>query len=223
MAGFSDLAGLLSALGRHGDTQLAHVSPREMQLLRALGGSGTQNPSTGLPEFFDTSLGLSGAPEPSAAPSGDRGLGGGMPATMSQGPTFDMTPQNTPGVAQLGPNVAGVQMGLTTPGVPDATQGDRLSGGVLPQTGMIDERSQFGMMSAIMTLMGLGLLPGMGMLAKGAMYGSGKMSGAQGLPSFGGGGLPSTGGAQLRGDNQQQATQVAQAMGLSNPNAIYLP
>ena len=38
--------------GRFGDTELAHVNPQEMALLQALGGSGTINPFTGMPEFF---------------------------------------------------------------------------------------------------------------------------------------------------------------------------
>ena len=39
--------------GRFGDTELAHVNPQEMVLLQALGGSGTINPFTGRPEFFN--------------------------------------------------------------------------------------------------------------------------------------------------------------------------
>lgn len=38
--------------GRYGDSMLAHVSPREIQMLSAMGGSGSTNPATGLPEFF---------------------------------------------------------------------------------------------------------------------------------------------------------------------------
>jgi energy-converting hydrogenase Eha subunit B len=38
--------------GRYGDTMLAHISPREASILKELGGSGTINPYTGLPEFF---------------------------------------------------------------------------------------------------------------------------------------------------------------------------
>ena len=37
--------------GRNGDTILAHINPEEAQILQALGGSGTINPATGLPEF----------------------------------------------------------------------------------------------------------------------------------------------------------------------------
>jgi hypothetical protein len=38
--------------GRNGDTVLAHINPKEAALLRLMGGSGTTNPNTGLPEFF---------------------------------------------------------------------------------------------------------------------------------------------------------------------------
>ena len=39
-------------LGRFGDTQLAHVNPQEAAMLKAMGGSGTINPYTGLPEYW---------------------------------------------------------------------------------------------------------------------------------------------------------------------------
>lgn len=39
--------------GRNGDTELAHITPRESAILRAMGGSGTVNPKTGLREYFD--------------------------------------------------------------------------------------------------------------------------------------------------------------------------
>ena len=42
----------LASKGRFGDTMLAHINPEEAALLKALGGSGTTNPQTGLPEFF---------------------------------------------------------------------------------------------------------------------------------------------------------------------------
>jgi hypothetical protein len=38
--------------GRGGDTMLAHINPQEAALLKRMGGSGTINPNTGLPEFF---------------------------------------------------------------------------------------------------------------------------------------------------------------------------
>jgi hypothetical protein len=37
--------------GRNGDTELAHVNPREKAILKALGGAGTRNPRTGLLQY----------------------------------------------------------------------------------------------------------------------------------------------------------------------------
>jgi hypothetical protein len=54
--GSSDLAAIaamLSSKGRGNDTLLAHITPREAEILKAAGGSGTTNPDTGLLEFFD--------------------------------------------------------------------------------------------------------------------------------------------------------------------------
>jgi hypothetical protein len=45
--GLADLA----KMGRDGDTMLAHINPAEAQMLKRMGGRGTINPKTGLPEF----------------------------------------------------------------------------------------------------------------------------------------------------------------------------
>ena len=42
----------LQKFGREGDTILAHINPVEARMLKQMGGSGTTNPYTGLPEFF---------------------------------------------------------------------------------------------------------------------------------------------------------------------------
>lgn len=42
----------LASMGRNGDTMLAHITPQEATMLRRMGGSGSINPYTGLPEFF---------------------------------------------------------------------------------------------------------------------------------------------------------------------------
>ncbi len=47
------LADWLGAQGRFGDAMVAHISPAEGRLLARLGGSGTINPVTGLPEYFE--------------------------------------------------------------------------------------------------------------------------------------------------------------------------
>jgi hypothetical protein len=44
--------GGLASMGRHGDTMLAHINPREAEMLKRMGGSGTINPRTGYPEYF---------------------------------------------------------------------------------------------------------------------------------------------------------------------------
>ena len=50
--GLADVAQYLASKGRNGDTMLAHITPEEAQMLKSMGGSGTINPETGLPEFF---------------------------------------------------------------------------------------------------------------------------------------------------------------------------
>jgi len=52
MAGLKTLAKELQSKGRNGDTILAHINPQEAGILKALGGSGTRNPHTGLPEYL---------------------------------------------------------------------------------------------------------------------------------------------------------------------------
>lgn len=47
-----NVAKKLANEGRYGDTLLAHITPQEAAILRLLGGSGTINPKTGLPEFW---------------------------------------------------------------------------------------------------------------------------------------------------------------------------
>jgi hypothetical protein len=49
--GLVSMAEKVRKAGRHGDTMLAHITPREAQALKAMGGAGTINPATGLPEF----------------------------------------------------------------------------------------------------------------------------------------------------------------------------
>jgi hypothetical protein len=50
--GLAQAAESLRRQGRGGDTILAHINPEEARLLKRMGGSGTINPNTGLPEFL---------------------------------------------------------------------------------------------------------------------------------------------------------------------------
>ncbi len=52
-APLASLADRIQGEGRHGDTLLAHINPVEAMILKSLGGSGTLNPRTGLPEYFN--------------------------------------------------------------------------------------------------------------------------------------------------------------------------
>lgn len=61
---------ILAQLGRRGDTMVAHISPQEAAILKMLGGSGSINPATGLPEFWDD-----GGNDPGGV-GGDVGSGG---------------------------------------------------------------------------------------------------------------------------------------------------
>ena len=53
IAQLNPIAKGLAKMGRNGDTMLAHITPAEARMLRRNGGSGTINPQTGLPEFFN--------------------------------------------------------------------------------------------------------------------------------------------------------------------------
>jgi len=52
-----EIARMLAGKGRGGDTILAHITPKEVGLLKEAGGAGTTNPDTGLLEFYDWSGG----------------------------------------------------------------------------------------------------------------------------------------------------------------------
>jgi hypothetical protein len=55
--GLKSAARELEAKGRNGDTMLAHINPQEARMLKAMGGSGTINPATGLPEYWGIKIG----------------------------------------------------------------------------------------------------------------------------------------------------------------------
>jgi hypothetical protein len=60
------IAAMLAGKGRGGDTLLAHITPREVGLLKEAGGAGTVNPDTGLLEFYDWSGGY-GTTDPTSS------------------------------------------------------------------------------------------------------------------------------------------------------------
>jgi hypothetical protein len=83
------IAAMLAGKGRGGDTLLAHITPKEVDLLKEAGGAGTVNPDTGLLEFYDWSggYGTSDPTSSSSAPSYTPTAGdwtGYSPASASQ-------------------------------------------------------------------------------------------------------------------------------------------
>jgi hypothetical protein len=81
----------IADMGRYGDTELAHVTPREQALLMAMGGAGTINPRTGLREFYAGAdpgdpTGMADAGSPTGGPSGGAGdMGGSGPRGVDLG------------------------------------------------------------------------------------------------------------------------------------------
>ena len=79
--------GLLAEAGRAEDNaalggQVAHISAAEADLLKRLGGAGTANPVTGLPEYIATGSGVAGG-LPGAL--GLPGIGIAVPGSLGQG------------------------------------------------------------------------------------------------------------------------------------------
>jgi hypothetical protein len=55
----------IQSQGKNGDTILAHINPQEAELLKEMGGSGTVNPATGLPQFYFGDISSYGGSSPS--------------------------------------------------------------------------------------------------------------------------------------------------------------
>jgi hypothetical protein len=77
----SSMAQALGAMGRHGDSLVAHITPEEANLLKARGGAGTTNPLTGILEFYDADG--NGNATDSSNPTGGEGSGGESSADTS--------------------------------------------------------------------------------------------------------------------------------------------
>lgn len=87
------LAELLRSKGRGRDTILAHITPKEAALLKRRGGSGTINPSTGLPEFEDADVYDYSAPADVSPVYDVVSGGGGQDYTFTPTVDYQGTPQ----------------------------------------------------------------------------------------------------------------------------------
>jgi hypothetical protein len=105
--------------GRNGDTELAHVNPREKAILKALGGAGTRNPRTGLLQYE-----VSGGNN-SQGSSGNGDFGGSMGGYLESlgAPTSDPTTPNGPRASET---LYGEEFGPTAPPNPVQTGMARL-------------------------------------------------------------------------------------------------
>ena len=86
------LAKLLQAYGRKGDKVLAHITPEEAQRLEDEGGSGTINPHTGLPEYYDGEGGFDYVPMSEDIPGQEMSAADIQQATGVQMPQQDYFP-----------------------------------------------------------------------------------------------------------------------------------
>lgn len=154
MNGLKSLARELPQYGRYNDDMVAHISSDEARLLKSLGGSGTINPTTGLPEFGMFGIG-----------GGGGFLGTGINKNASD-PVSNALSNNpvSKGVSNLVQSGAGaIDQGLV--GL-DKTVGKVIPGG-WGTVGMI-AGSAMGLPTWAMT--GLGALNGSGVLRKGGKF-----------------------------------------------------
>jgi hypothetical protein len=102
----------LAAQGRGGDSMLAHINPREAEMLKRMGGSGTTNPHTGLPEYgFFSSIFKAIIPIALSfiAPGIGTAIGGAISGALGLG-------LGAAGTAALGAGVVGAGVGAISGG-----------------------------------------------------------------------------------------------------------
>jgi hypothetical protein len=152
--GLQALAQELPKYGRYNDDMVAHISSDEARLLKSLGGSGTINPTTGLPEFGMFGIGGGG---------GILGTGINKNASDPVSNTLSNNPISqgvSKGVQQASNFVDQGLVGL------DKTIGKAIPGG-WGTVGMV-AGSMMGLPTPVM--MGMGALNGSGVLHKGGKF-----------------------------------------------------
>lgn len=173
--------------GMNGDTMLAHINPMEASLLKSIGGSGTINPRTGLPQYFlGGALGaiLGNMAMPGLGGILGGALGGGAQNAL-KGKSFGKGALTGGAIGAFLPSVAGLA-------------GQGLSG--LGATGIGGSLSNYGNTNSIMSALGMG---GAGAAGLGG-------SGAEGVYNLGG----SSAGL---GGNNVFATNPAGALSAGSP------
>lgn len=198
--GLAVAAHKLAAMGRNGDTQLAHINPEEAHMLKQAGGSGTINPHTGLHEYwfdFKTSD-IFGAILPAVT---DWILPGVSTAIQKEVPALGATGANIVGGAAIG------------------ALGSSLTGGNAIQGG-IGGAMQGGLGNVVSDTISQGttnpLLRGLSSVGSGALLG-GLSSGLQGTNILKGAGMGAAGGALTGAANYlAPATPTPMSTGLTS-------
>ncbi len=158
--GLAQAAQRLAAQGRGGDTMLAHINPREAEMLRRAGGGGSINPVTGLPEYFSLKKFIK-----SALPI----------ATMFIAPY--LAPMLGGSMLAAGAVAGGLGAGLTGGNI---LQGAVLGGLGQGLGGMVGGAVAPSLTSGAQNLIGSGLIGGVMGAATGQGFGKGALQGAGG-------------------------------------------
>jgi hypothetical protein len=181
----------LQEQGRGGDTMLAHINPREAEVLRRMGGSGTVNPNTGLREYKGLK-GILGAILPIAlnffVPGLGAAIGGAMGATGMAASALG------------GAVIGGATSGLTGGNVLQGAVLGGLGGGAGGMAGKaISDATGMGLSAAQQGILGSGLAGGVTGAATGQGFLKGATQGALGqmagnaISGMGGSGAMGTG------------------------------
>jgi len=113
----------VAGAGRHGDTELAHLSPDEIAVLNSLQGHVSINPVTGLPEYFSLGKILKGVAKAAGALAGGY-FGGPAGAAVGAGAVSALMGDST-GKALT----TGLLAGLGSYGAQQSGLGDYIGGG----------------------------------------------------------------------------------------------
>lgn len=175
--GLHQTARALQAAGRGGDTILAHINPKEAEVLRRMGGSGTVNPTTGLVEFKGGIGRIIGAVLPIAisiiAPQLIPAIGSFVSAGALEGTAAAVVGSALVGGASAALTGGNIFKGMVTGGI-GAGMGDWLGANLLPDAsqtvqGLVGNALAGGVAGAVG---GQGALKGALQSAAGSMVGN---------------------------------------------------
>lgn len=177
--GLGRSASQLQSMGRAGDTILAHINPKEAEILRRMGGGGTINPNTGLVEFKSKIGKIIGVVASIAMPWIAPAVGSAI-AGSTLGASLGLSGLGTAGTAALGG--AAVGMGSAALQGQNPLKGALLggvSGGIAGGMGnaLGSAILPAGTNAALSGAVGAGLAGGLAGAATGQGFGKGALSG----------------------------------------------